>query len=148
MFRTQPDFVEPLIRLFRLMSPNDSRRITGELGVKNQNVLFGWVKALNVLRNHCAHDARIWNRTTVYPPDRINSKMVDDELHHLTSADTNRFYFLVAVLAYLVNRIDLNSRFESDVKTTMTKFPRIDGYSSEGTMGFVDDWREQALWAT
>ena len=33
--------------------------------------------------------------------DKINARMVGVELHHLVSADTNKVYFLTAVLAYL-----------------------------------------------
>lgn len=73
--------------------------------------------------------------------------MVDDELHHLKSADTNRLYFLMAVLAYLVKRIDRNSRFESEVRTTMSKLPAVEGYTSESVTGFAEGWRDKSLWA-
>ena len=136
-----------LIGLYRMMQPKDARRIAEEVGVKNQQVLFGWLKALNVLRNHCAHNARIWNRSTVYPPDKINRRMVGQELHHLVSADTNKVYFLTAVLAYLLRHVDPDSRFASDLRTTMGKFPSVLGWTPESTMGFVEGWLNQALWS-
>lgn len=73
-----------LIGLYRMMQPKDQRRIAEEVGVKNPQVLFGWLKALNVLRNHCAHNARIWNRSTVYPP-RTRSTCAWWEGNYITS---------------------------------------------------------------
>ena len=136
-----------LIGLYRMMQPKDARRIAEEVGVKNPQVLFGWLKALNVLRNHCSHNARIWNRSTVYPPDKINRRMVEEELHHLVSADTNKVYFLTAVLAYLLRHVDPDSRFASDLRTTMGKFPSVLGWTPGHTMGFVDGWSTEALWS-
>ena len=107
---------------------------------------LGWLKALNVTRNHCAHNARIWNRSTTYPPDRINIRMVEPELQHLLSADTDRIYFLVAVLAHLLRRVDPNSRFPSDFRTLMGKFPVVLGMTPENSMGFVEGWRDEEIW--
>lgn len=136
-----------LIGLYRMMLPKDARRVAEDFEVKNPQVLFGWLKALNVLRNHCAHNARIWNRSTVYPPDKINVRMVGRELHHLVSADTNKIYFLVAVLAYLLRPVDPDSRFASDLRTTMGEFPSVLGWTPENSMGFVDGWATEALWS-
>ena len=135
-----------LIQLYKLMCSVDTRRIANEFGVKSQDVLFGWLKALNVLRNNCAHNARIWNRNTVYPPDHINMRMVERELYHLANADTNKLYFLAAVLEYLVRHVDKRTRFPSEFRTTMKKFPAPLGMTPQNTMGFMVDWGEQALW--
>lgn len=135
-----------LIALFKLMIPRDARRIAQEFGVKNQDILHGWLKALNVMRNHCAHGARIWNRSTTYPPTALNTSMVDDGLHHLVGADTNKVYFLAAVTAYLLRRVNQESRFGSDFKTAMKKFPVVQGMTPENTMGFTPNWRDEALW--
>lgn len=48
---------------------------------------------------------------------RINKRMVGSELVHLQTADTDRIYFLAAVLAYLLRRVDPRSRFPSDFRT-------------------------------
>ena len=135
-----------LIALYRLMQPSDAKRIAAEFQVKNQNVLFGWLKALNVERNHCAHNARIWNRSTTYPPSKINAKMVGPELHHLIGADQNKVYFLAAVLTYLLRQVDVDSRFASEFRTVMKKFPNVLGMTPENTMGFVPGWKDQDLW--
>lgn len=135
-----------LVSLFKLMKPEDSRRLSTHYGVKNQQILRGWFKALNTLRNHCAHNARVWNRSTIYPPKKINITMVDSELHHLQSADPNKIYFLVAITGYLVRRVNPNSRFASELTTLMKKFPGGSGFTPETEMGFTPGWNREALW--
>ena len=72
--------------------------------------------------------------------------MVGGDLHHLVSADTNKVYFLTAVLAYLLRHVDPDSRFASDLRTTMSKFPSVLGWTPEDSMGFVDGWASERLW--
>lgn len=136
-----------LVALYQLAGRGDRKRIADELDVKDPRVLDGWLRPLNVLRNHCAHNARIWNRTTTYPPDKVNVRIVGEEIHHLQSVDRNRVYFLAAVLAYLLRQIDPSTRWPSDFKTTMSKFPNIVGVNAS-SMGVQDGWRQQPLWRT
>lgn len=135
-----------LVSLYQLMTKADRKRIADDLGVKDPAVLEGWLRALNVERNHSAHNSRIWNRSTVYPPDKINVRIVEQDLHHLVGADPHKVYFLAAVNGYLLRRLCSNSRWFSDFKTTMSKFPPGIGVTPENSMGFVDGWRELDLW--
>ncbi|MDR3069949.1 MAG: Abi family protein [Propionibacteriaceae bacterium] len=135
-----------LVALYRMLKPNDARRVAAELGVKNRDVLYGWLRALNVLRNHCAHNSRIWNRSTIYPPDKLNLNLVDDELAHLIGTDRNKLYFLAAVLAYLNRKIDPQTRWPDEFRTAIRKFPFIQGMSPENMMGFPEGWASEPLW--
>lgn len=136
-----------LIRLYTLLHLNDRRSVAREFGVKNHEVLHGWLKALNVLRNRCAHNARIWNRATVYPPDKIHPTMVDEELRHLVGKATSKLYFLAALNMYLLRRTDPSTRWASDFRTTMGKFPaELPIHTPENAMGFPMDWRTESLW--
>lgn len=135
-----------LLGLYHLMTKSDRKRIAEDLGVKDPQVLEGWLRALNVARNHCAHNSRIWNRSTVYPPDKINPRIVGSELHHLANADPHKVYFLAAVIGYLLRQIHSGTRWHSDLRTTMSKFPSCQGLTPQDSMGFVDDWTTLALW--
>lgn len=136
-----------LLGLYSLMTKTDRRRIAEDLGVKNPQVLEGWLKALNVARNHCAHNSRIWNRSTVYPPDKINPRIVGQDLHHLSEADPHKVYFLAAVVEYLLRSIHPETRWSSDFRTTMSKFPDLQVITPQNSMGFVADWKSLPLWA-
>lgn len=135
-----------LIALFRLMDHGDRRRIAHEYSVKDPQVLFGWLKSLNVLRNQCAHNNRIWNRSNTYPPAKIHPRMVESELHHLRGSNNTKIYFLMAVSAYLIRQIDPHSSFPADVRTTMKKFPSGLPWTPETSMGFTPQWAKEPLW--
>lgn len=59
-----------MTHLLSLLSARDAGQIASNLGIRNRNILHKCLKALNVLRNHCAHNAQLWNRSTIYPPQK------------------------------------------------------------------------------
>ncbi|WP_218139339.1 hypothetical protein, partial [Propionibacterium cyclohexanicum] len=87
----------------------------------------------------CAHNARIWNRSTTCPPKNINPKLMGSDLHHLEWVDAHKVYFLAAILAYLLRRVDRDSRFPSKFRTTTNKYSPVLGMMQENTMRFVPD---------
>lgn len=135
-----------LISLFGLMNSVDRRRVAKEFGVKSPEVFEGWLRALNVTRNHCAHNARLWNRSTVYPPDKINTRMVQPDLHHLREADSDKIYFLAALTAYLLRRADPATSWPAEFRGVMATFPTIDQVSLKHAAGFPDGWQDLPLW--
>ena len=135
-----------LVRLFYLLAPKDGNRIASEVLAGNRDVLYPWLRALNVLRNHCAHNNRVWNRSTVYPPFPPPANLVPERLSHLREADPHKVYFLAALCAHLAVSLHPGSRWPTRFAEAMRKFPVVNGMTPENTMGFPESWREQALW--
>jgi len=135
-----------LTALYNLLGSRDAAAIARNLDVKNRDIIHGWLKALNVLRNHCAHNARIWNRATVYPPRVPSPALAHERLHHLSIADNNRLYFLVAITAHLLICLDSSTNWPRQFVTVMRKYPTVHGMTPENTMGFPGDWESLALW--
>ena len=46
-----------LTGLFKLMSKRDSEKIAESLQIHDHDLVHKYMKSLNVLRNHCAHNA-------------------------------------------------------------------------------------------
>ncbi|MGW6172253.1 Abi family protein [Arthrobacter sp. NPDC055138] len=87
-----------LTRLYSLLLPDDRRSISRNLGIKDNTVTHAWLKALNVLRNDCAHLNRVWNRVTATAPVKPHQSKVDGtDLLHLREANNTRLYFLAAL---------------------------------------------------
>lgn len=138
-----------LVRLFSLLDKADRTTIASALGVKNGNVLHGWLLSLNVLRNHCAHHGRVWNRVLAYPPGRLPSAVVQDDVKHLASIDDvgrGKLYFMAALLAYFVIRIDPDSHWPRTFRSLLKKFPAVQGITPENAMGFPAGWADQPIW--
>src|SRR5690606_16318324 len=123
-----------LASLYSLLQPQDSNVIAKRWGAGNREVLHGWLRALNVLRNHCAHNARIWNRRMVYPPDRLPVSIVAEAVHHLRGLPTDRLYFLAALLAHLTRRTNASTRWPAHFREAMKKFPTVNGMTAQTTM--------------
>ena len=135
-----------LLWLFELLSSKDAKRISEEFGIKDRKLVHRYLKALNVLRNHCAHNARVWNRTTIYPPARPPAALVPDSLHHLRACDPDRLYFLAALCAHFVTKVDPTSNWPRQFATVIKKFPETHGMGASTIMGFPAGWTELAIW--
>jgi abortive infection bacteriophage resistance protein len=135
-----------LTGLYNLLGSRDAGTIARCLGIKNRDVVHGWLRALNVLRNHCAHNARVWNRATVYPPRIPAPTQTHARLHHLRDADNNRFYVLAAIIGHLLICLDPSTNWPRQLATVVKKFPAVPGLSPESSMGFPDGWQRMELW--
>jgi len=137
-----------LIRLYSLISTPEARTVARCFFAYNRDLLFGWLKPLNTLRNHCAHNGRIWNRATVYPPKRGSSRVLPPDLAHLATADNHRLYYLAALTAHLLRSIDPRTRWPQRFVEVMKRFPATPAATVERDMGFPSDWRTLDLWQT
>ena len=138
------------VRLYGLMQKSDRLQVARFFGIENDQAAFfhGWLVALNILRNHCAHNNRIWNRVSRSP--RIPSAlMVRSSLHHLrtfSNRDSKRIYPLVAVLAYLLQAVGGAAQFVEEVRVLMCEYRSELGIPLESVMGFPSGWQQQGLW--
>lgn len=143
-----------LLWLYELLQAKDATRIAESLGIKERRLLHGYLRSLNTLRNHCAHNARIWNRSTIYPPALPPSGHTPETLHHLTSCDADRVYFLAALCAHFVVQIDPDSNWPATFRELIESFPKdllkdlpdSHALSPTKTMGFPDGWERLPLW--
>lgn len=139
-----------LVRLYSLLQPSDRKKIAKNLGVSDGALLHGWLLSLNVLRNHCAHHGRVWNRVMAYAPARIKPNLVSMNLRHLgslTEAKRPKLYFMAALLAQLVIQIDPDTNWPRNFVGVMKKFPAMEGMTPQNSMGFPEKWLAESLWA-
>jgi abortive infection bacteriophage resistance protein len=128
------------------MKAPDKRKIAAALDIRNATLVHKYLKALNVLRNHCAHNNRVWNRATVYPPGRPPERLTHPRLHHLRTCDPDRIYFLAALTAHFAVQLNPNTNWPRQFKTQARKFPAPMGMALENQMGFPTDWDANEIW--
>lgn len=134
-------------RLFEFVDAKSRSRISQEFGVRNGAVLVKWLKSMNFLRNKSAHHARLWNRSLLYAPAIPDRSQVGNYLEHLsTSAPGSKLYPYVAILAYLIRKVDPDTRWVNHFRETMRKFPKGNGLSPQNDMGFPANWESEELW--
>ena len=114
--------------------------IAKSFGVPQHEYLESWMRSIAVLRNCCAHHARIWNRRfSMIPqiPKTMTGKWIDN-----LNVDTHKLYLQLCCLVYWQNSIYENNDFVDKFKSLLQKYTNIDIVA----MGFPKNWEEEPLW--
>lgn len=141
-----------VIRLYSMMTLQDRKKIAFDLGLRGNgsDTLLRWLKALNILRNHCAHSNRIWNRSSIDVPPKISSQVVPESLEHLNDIGDDqrlKIYLLAATTAFLQRALNPDGDWAwGTFPTQAKKFQNVAGMTLENTMGFPEGWQTFALW--
>lgn len=114
------------------------RQIAQQYGVAD-DVLMSWLRALNGVRNTCAHHARLWNRVLGYRP-MIPDK--DQRWHKPVTVRADRVYSVFTILKYMLNRVAPQSGWSGRLVALMEKCPKI----PRNSMGFPDEWPSCPIW--
>jgi abortive infection bacteriophage resistance protein len=103
----------------------------------NERVLASWFRALNGLRNLCAHHGRVWNASL-----HINKPMAGHQFVAEFSADTDTFFDRAVVIVLLLDRVTPHCGWKEALKTLIAGSPHVDA----ARMGFPRDWWHRQLW--
>ena len=130
-----------LTKLYRNFSDTSVRkRIARSFGVSKTEALESWMIAINVLRNHCAHHARVWNRVFAMMP-QLPPALTNPWIN-VTGVVPTTPYAVFCCIAYWLNAIDASNTFVREFKTLLTKYPTVDA----AAMGFPAHWQQEPLW--
>lgn len=127
--------------LKNLKQPTDRQRTANHYGL-DERVLVSFAHHLTVVRNHCAHHGRVWNRRFALrftPP----SKKPKD-IAAAFNPDASQFlYNTLTMLAYLLDLMSPNHTWRQQVHTLIVTRPEID----TALMGFPADWQQRTVWS-
>lgn len=130
-----------LTQLYRNLADKPTkRRIAKGFKIRQHQTLESWMLAVNVLRNLCAHHARIWNRTMPVMPQMLTRPI--EKWITTVPAIANRPYAILCCIAYWLNAIDPQNTFAKDIKRLLRKYPSVDA----AAMGCPRGWRREPLW--
>ena len=128
------------------MRHQDQATLAAKYGLPRPELLTGWVRSLNFVRNLCAHHSRLWNRPLVDQPPLPKAGEVA-LLDHL-AADQHlqkRFYAAAAILRHLLGYINPTSSWATRLADLVATLPAAPGVSQRH-MGFPKDWMQLPLW--
>lgn len=135
-----------LSRLLGGMSQSLSSQVAEFFGCGSSN-FKSWVASLNELRNHAAHQTRLWNRSF---PRTIRSRKLQlpEPLGHLASLDQPSLHLLyprIAILAWFDSDDHLDIGFRMRLIKILGNFPVNSLFGTE-QMGFPAEWRSLDIW--
>jgi abortive infection bacteriophage resistance protein len=114
--------------------------ITRAYGVPD-TVLISWLRALNFVRNVCAHHGRLWNRVLSYrvllPNDRKYPAW-----HRPVLIPNDRLFTIATLLHHLLRVVSPGSTWGTRFLGLLAAHPFVSAHA----MGFPEDWMKSPLW--
>lgn len=132
---------------YDLLNRNYKDGIAASLGIKKSSVLASWLHSLNFIRNVCAHNARLWNRTLVATPKASND-ILGLEFLGVKYGSSVKIAPMIFIILWLTNTILPESESKKKLADVLDSFCELNlpciGYSD---MGFKEDWKTEKVWA-
>lgn len=102
--------------------------------------LESWIRSASVLRNCCAHHARLWNRRFPIIPKLPQSLPLEwISTQHIKPI---KLYAQLCYIAYMEQSITPNSNFRDELISLLSDKPQL----ILRAMGFPNEWRNEPLW--
>lgn len=122
------------------------RQIAMKYGINRPELLVSWVRAINFVRNVCAHHARLWNRPLVDQPKppRIGEIPLLDHVASDRFAQA-RLYAVAVILRFLLQGVNPSTTWPTRLKELTRTFPTAPGIAFDRT-GFPAGWDAMQLW--
>ena len=117
----------------------DRNAIARGYGIDEVN-FTSFLHHLSIVRNHCAHHARIWNREFTFSW-KLPRKKPATLRQNFNLTDTRRIYNTLVMLAYLMDSIGSNS-WKQRLYDLFSKHPDV----KDSAMGFLPDWLDRPVW--
>lgn len=111
---------------------------------KNNHPLGRWLEQITVVRNACAHHARLWNRTV--PPASTTALRTLEQMSVLPQGQSERIFGTIMVMAYMMRSISPGSTWSSKISHLITDsyLPLRNRNLSE--LGFPSNWHTSTIW--
>ena len=106
-------------------------------------LLASWLHTLTVVRNICAHHARLWNRELGIRPERPRQAQFHWPAYLQADTPLTRVAVVLAILHHLMQHASPNTRWQQRLAELLNDFPHI----PRRAMGLPDAWQADAFWA-
>jgi len=125
-----------------LANRSDRKRIADEYDV-DETTLVSFLRHLTVLRNHCAHHGRVWNRrfTVTMRVPRNRPVRAARAFEH-GQDESRRIYNTLTMIGHFMNVIEPSNDWLSRVRSTIERTSMLE----PAAMGFPLDWKGRQLW--
>lgn len=124
-----------------LLTTPAKKDVAHSFALPQYTYLESWNRSITVLRNCCAHHARVWNRRFTLKP-QLPQKLPMSWVSNASFIKQNKLYAQLCVLAYMEQTITPSSTFKDNIISLIQAHPSID----ISAMGFPKDWQTEPLW--
>lgn len=110
---------------YQIVSP------TGNLVPPSHKMFTSWIQAVSIMRNICAHNGRIYNRTISTRPELIQADRISPAPRY------NGFYQILLAMKYLRPTDDEWNSFVAELKSLLAQYTAV---IDIGRLNFPPDW--------
>ena len=130
-----------LSKLYKNMNDNAlKKQVARSFNLPQHKCLQSWLATLTIVRNTCAHHARLWNAHFSMVP-RMNDPMRGNWITN-RQFSSDKLYPTLCCIAYWLNSINPKNTFVCDLKALQNKYPTV----QPSMMGFPLAWETEPLW--
>lgn len=129
-----------LSRWYSNLKRRSDRRTIASCYQLDESVLRSFLHHIAVIRNFCAHHARLWNRVLPFP-----LKLADHPqaiAHSLNTDQPRRLYNTLTMLAALMDIVNPSHHWKTRLSELLTTHDDVD----INAMGFPEDWQDRPIW--
>ena len=116
------------------------KNIARQFNLPQHEVLESWLHSVSVLRNFCAHHARLWNR--LFPNTPQVKASFRGAWINIKGLEKSKMYVFACCIAYWLDSLECGLDFKKQLKSLLYSYPQVDPTA----MGFVDGWESELLW--
>lgn len=130
-----------LSKLYANMNDNAAKKaVSRSFSIAKFEYMRNWLRCMTVVRNICAHHARLWNANIVVTP--VIPKFLPNTWITNRQVAPHHLYPHLCYIAYWLSAINSMSTFTTDIKALLQKYPIVD----PAAMGFPKGWQNEPLW--
>lgn len=130
-----------LSKLYGNMNDSAAKKaVSRSFMVPKFEYMRNWLRCITIVRNICAHHARLWNANIVVKPNlpnRLPNKWITNR-----QVTPDKLYPHLCYIAYWLNAINPTNTFIKDIKALLSKYSVVD----PAAMGFPRGWQSEPLW--
>jgi abortive infection bacteriophage resistance protein len=136
-----------LSRLYAALHTKEQQAVIQPLKGITKDVFHSWFHALTVIRNICAHHARLWNKTLGVKFEVPKKVLLFRQILATDDKGNTRFlndkvFFALSVIVYILDAIGEELDFRNNILELVVAHPTIDLKA----MGFPEEWQNFGLW--
>jgi len=128
-----------LSKMFKNLPPSIQAPIAKKFKLHSRD-LISWLHTLSTIRNICAHHSRLWNRALPVRPS-IPIKKYHSEFYSPTIMNNQNYLVILAILKYLLDRIEPDNSLIIDFADLLEQFPEVPIFK----MGFPPNWKKYPI---
>lgn len=131
-----------VVRFYQGCGPTQRQPVAAFFGAQI-NELESWLLTLNLLRNVCAHHARLWNRQIAKMP------RIPPAWNNPVQLVPSTVFAALTVCAHCLTRVSPDTTWPKRLRELVDRFPSIpkDRRHNGWTMGLPPNWLECPIWA-